>query len=559
MKKILLFLVLNSPFLILNSYAQSPNWLWATSAGGTGYDVANCVTSDASGNSIATGDFWSPALTFGSTTLTNASVINQSDLFIVKKDIAGNVIWAKSAGGADEDRGLSVTTDASGNIIVVGYFASATITFDTITLTKVGGIGDMYIVKYDTAGNVLWAHSAGGTAYEGSNSVTTDTSGNIITSGAFTSPSLTFGFITLTNTSGSNDIYTVKYDAAGNVLWAKSATGSAWDYGTATVDIAGNVIVSGTYLSSTLTFGTTTLVNTGGGSWDYFIVKYNSAGILLWAKSAGGTSSDGASDITADASGNIIAAGSFGSTNITFGTITLTNTGFGAMFIVKYDAAGNALWAYSYGGAVASSVCTDVSGKIILAGYFNTPSLTIGSVTFTNADNSGNTSDLFIVKYDTTGNILWAKSAGGINSDQANSITADASGNIFTAGLFYSPAITFGSTTLTNASSFGNTYDIFIAKLDSATITGNNEIENLAKGVLLFPNPANNFFTIALGSTNEEVEITITDITGKIIYSVSEIEKQSIKVNTKDFAEGIYLVKIQSEDFLKTEKLIVTK
>ena len=106
------------------------------------------------------------------------------------------------------------------------------------------------------------------------------------------------------------------------------------------------------------------------------------------------------------------------------------------MFIVKYDASGNALWANSTAGAGASSVSTDVSEKIILAGQFNAPTFTIGATTYTNADPSGNTSDLFIVNHDSSGNILWSKSTGGTASDKVNSITVDVSGNMIAAGLF---------------------------------------------------------------------------------------------------------------------------
>ncbi|MEO8149178.1 MAG: T9SS type A sorting domain-containing protein [Bacteroidia bacterium] len=77
--------------------------------------------------------------------------------------------------------------------------------------------------------------------------------------------------------------------------------------------------------------------------------------------------------------------------------------------------------------------------------------------------------------------------------------------------------------------------------------------------VRLFPNPANNLLTIALGSNNKKVDVTITDITGKIIYKTSAFEAQKIEVNTKDFAKGIYALQIQTADFMVTKKLVVEK
>jgi hypothetical protein len=88
--------------------------------------------------------------------------------------------------------------------------------------------------------------------------------------------------------------------------------------------------------------------------------------------------------------------------------------------------------------------------------------------------------------------------------------------------------------------------------------TGINE-NSFASLINLFPNPATNYFTIALPNANEKVEITITDITGKIIYSTTVSETQKIEVNTNDFAEGVYLVQVQSADFIATKKLVVEK
>ena len=148
----------------LQTFSQSPDWLWAQSAGGTSGDEGRSCATDASGNVIATGLFSSPTITFGTTVLTNAG---GNDMFIVKYDPSGNVLWAKSAGGTSGAGGNSCTTDASGNIIATGYFTSPTITFGTTVLTNANaGSSDIFIVKYDSGGNVLWAKSEGGTAFD---------------------------------------------------------------------------------------------------------------------------------------------------------------------------------------------------------------------------------------------------------------------------------------------------------------------------------------------------------------------------------------------------------
>ena len=372
---------------------------------------------------------------------------------------APNWLWAKSAGGTGDDKAYSVAVGASGNNYIVGTFESSTITFGSYTLTN-AGINNMFLAKYDANGNVLWAKSAGGTADDEAYSVAVDASGNIYLAGYFESPTITFGSYTLTN-AGSYDMFLAKYDINGNVLWAKSAgsTGDDEAYSVA-VDASGNIYVAGYFESPTITFGSTTLTN--AGNYDMFLVKYDANGNVLWAKSAGGNSADMAYSIAVDVSGNIYMAGYFYSTTLTFGSTTLPNAGNCDMFLAKYDANGNVLWAKSAGGTdedYENSIAVNASGNIFMAGGFRSPTITFGSYTLTNVGNC----DIFLAKYDTNGTVLWAKSAGGTGDDDAYSVAVDVSGNPYVAGLFNSPTLAFGSTTLTNV---GN-YDMFLAKYDA--------------------------------------------------------------------------------------------
>ena len=144
----------------------------------------------------------------GSSTLTSTN----GNLFIAKYDASGNVLWAKSTAGAGDDgTGNSVSADAGGNVFVTGYFTSPTLTFGITTLTNAGGGGgsfpyDIFIAKYDAGGNVLWAKSVGGTGWDQGNSVSADAGGNVFVTGSFSSLSLTFGSPTLT-LAGNNDVF----------------------------------------------------------------------------------------------------------------------------------------------------------------------------------------------------------------------------------------------------------------------------------------------------------------------------------------------------------------
>ena len=140
-----------------------------------------------------------------------------------------------------------------------GYFKN-TINIGTNILNNTG-ISDIFIAKYDSSGNSIWAKGEGGNNYDYGKSISTDSQGNLVMTGSFKSPTITFGTTVLTNT-GINDIFIVKYDTSGNVLWAKGVGGSAAVQSVCT-GVSGNVFMTGFFNSPSITFGTTTLYNVG--------------------------------------------------------------------------------------------------------------------------------------------------------------------------------------------------------------------------------------------------------------------------------------------------------
>jgi hypothetical protein len=380
---------------------------------------------------------------------------------------AQDCLWAKSVGGTGVDYGNNVTTDANGNVYMTGNFESPTITIGTITLTRLGGGTGFFIAKYDANGNVLWAKTALAAVSINAigNCVSTDTNGNVYISGIFGSPTITFDAITLTNLGvSSRDIFIVKYDASGNALWAKSGGGISDDYGQSiSTDINGNVYISGYFNSPTITFGSTTL--TSAGFVDIFIVKYDAGGNVIWAKKAGGTGVDFIYSISADASGNVYMVGCFSGYSITFNFTTISNNlGDFDVFIVKYNAAGNVLWVKR-----AGDYDRDIGRSITTDASGNlyiTGHFNSHTISFgsTTLTNTGFYGDIFIVKLNAAGNVLWAKSVSGDSNDETYGISADSSGNVYISGYFSSQNITFGSTTLSKT---GSNFAIFIAKYDT--------------------------------------------------------------------------------------------
>jgi len=431
-------------------FAQNEDWLWAKQAGGTDDDYGYSIAVDTNGNSYVTGSFYGSA-TFGTTTLTSSS---DYDIFVAKMDSNGNWLWAKQAGGTDRDGGNSIAVDANGNSYVTGSFYGSA-TFGTTNLTS-SGENDIFVAKLDSNGNWLWANQAGGTFNDYGYCIAVDTNGNSYITGLFDG-SATFGTTTLTS-SGDYDIFVAKLDSNANWLWATQvAAGTRVDYGySIAVDANGNSYVTGDF-SGSATFGTTTL--TSSEYEDIFVAKLDSNGNWLWVKQTVGIYPDASYGIAVDDNGNSYVTGYFWG-NAIFGATTLTSNGYNDIFVAKLDSNGNWLWAKQAGGTwddYCYDIAVDTNGNSYVTGDF-WDYTTFGSTALTSSGGY----DIFVAKLDSNGNWLWAKKAGGTNSDYISGIAVDDNGNSYVTGRFWDNAI-FGATTLTGSGGC----DIFISKIGS--------------------------------------------------------------------------------------------
>jgi hypothetical protein len=359
---------------------------------------------------------------------------------------APNFEWAQQFGGPSGfDYGKSLTTDLSGNVYTVGTFQD-TATFGSTTLTS-SGANDVFVLKTTPSGTVIWAQKFGGASNDYGEDIVTDSQGNVYITGTFYS-SITLGSITLTSV-GLKDIFVAKIDNAGNIVWAQRYGNSGInEINDITIDTSNNLFITGGFPSS-ITFGSTTL--TSAGSKDIFVTKINSSGTVIWAKRFGGTGLDEGYGIADDAAGNIYVIGNFRQT-ISFGSTAFTAynqaTNNSDVFIVKIDQLGNALWAKQFGGTNndnGEDIVVDLSGYIYVTGYFVGTS-TFGSTTFTSSPGG---EDVFVVKINTAGSVIWARQYGGNGIATSKSIATDSGGNIYVSGAFSGTA-SFGSSTVTS-------------------------------------------------------------------------------------------------------------
>ena len=543
MKKSLQILIVFA-FFCLSANAQT--WAWAKSGGSVSIEYSNATCTDANGNVYITGTFQGSSVIFGNDTLHNNAAGNL-DVFIAKFDANGNVLWARSGGGTNNDYTYGICTDANDNVFIEGYSNGSSITFDTITLNS--SVNEfIFIVKYDSIGNVQWGKNGRGTANYGWG-ICSDVAGNVYLYG--NSDSYSNNIIFDNDTLGYG-AFIVKYDGGGNVVWAKKIATGVTNNGrqqSMCSDSLGNIYVTGTYQNLAI-FGNDTLLTS---FFDVFIAKYNSSGNFLWVKSPSGQAVGNA--ISADVNGNIYLTGYFGN-SVVFGNDTLAALPFSnfTIFMAKYDTNGNSLWGRSPGGTSSDmglSICTDSSGNVFVTGYFTSPYLNFGGIPVIN-NNIGN-SDIFIAKYDANGNAHFAQSIGA-GSEYGMGVCADRNNNVYLTGYFGSYSINFGSNIVTNNGS----YDIFLAKLANNIVTTIAEVEVVA-GVSVYPNPFTTATTITLQGTSHNPSLFIYNLLGQEAGAYCIGTNKQITFHRNNLPAGMYFYKLieDNKEVLGIGKMII--
>lgn len=519
--------------------SQSTEWL----KGITGLATYRSYT-DPFGNTYITGE--GNSFIVGNDTITTSG----SNIIIGKIDSTGKVIWGLvTQGGSNYNEGFGISADSYGNCFVTGRFTSTTI-FGNDTLTTGSVSSTIFVAKIDSSGNFVWVKQeddtsippwGGGIGW----GIANTENGQCVVTGRF-GGTISFGSDTLIS-KGGDDIFVAKYDVNGNNMWAKSAGGIGGDWSRdVTIDKYGNIYLTG-HFTGQVVFEADTI--NAQGSTDIFVAKYDSIGNQIWVNNLGNANSNNyANSLSNDSIGNVYITGKFEDT-IIFNSDTLISNGNSDIFIAKCDNNGNWLWGKDIGSIgqqeQGKHIITTMTGYSFVTGEF----VNIASFDTINLIGLG-TRDAFIVKVDPDGNFSWAKSIGGPGFTRGYGVGIDSYNNLYCTGICNDILYLDNDTLFPFYPSYIAKFScVFDSLCDSSIIESvlNPHINNSFSNISIFPNPFSDKTYLQYNySKNEEYQLMIYDLSGKLLREIHKIKSGIVKINRENLGSGCYLFKLYS-------------
>jgi hypothetical protein len=460
------------------------------------------------------------------------------DYWVVKIDKAGNKQWDKRYGGTANDGLTAVQFTSDGGYILGGTSASG-ISGDK-TVPAWGG-GDFWVIKTDSAGNKQWDNRYGGTEGDMLNSMEQTFDGGYIFGGWTHSDSS--GDKTQ-HTWGHTDYWIIKTDSSGVPEWNRRFGGTEYESMFCLKKSNDGGYILGGFTDSDSSGDKT---EHSRGSYDYWIVKTNGSGDLLWEKTFGGSSTDELYALEQlNGEGYILAGLSKSPVSGDKSEPNWNSTGgFEDFWIVRIDTLGNKLWDKDFGGIqseddIGNIITTADNGFLITGTSYSNIS---GNKTETNLG----TEQVWMVKTDAIGNLEWDKTIFNLPlpDDEFGMTIRTLDGCYVMAN--YSNSGIAGYKSQDCHDSLSNLFgDYWIIKLcDTTAVTSISGIHNKAN-IFAYPNPVHTILTIPAKS---DQLILIYNSSGSLIYNRKHklSSNNTFEINVKDFSSGNYFVKTAEE------------
>lgn len=516
---------------------------WQRCLGGTGQEAMFSVLQTIDGGYIVAG------YTQSNDGDVNGNHSNASDAWIVKLGSAGDIEWQKPLGGVLSEEASSIKQTADGGYIVAAKAGS----YDGDVSGHHGG-GDFWVLKLDDEGSVQWQKCLGGSDSDASFDIQQTQDGGYIVCGVSASAD---GDVSVNH--GLLDGWVVKLNDAGNIQWQKSLGGSDDEYLNSV-----RQSTDGSYIVAGYTRSNDGDVSGNHGGLDFWIVKLDNGGSIVWEKCLGGSGADEALSVLPVADGGYIVSGSSSSSD---GDLT-GNQGNEDYWIVKLDNAGDIQWQKNLGGTntdVANSLQQTADGGLVVAGYASSG----------NGDVSVNygAADVWVIKLaDIALPVTWGQ-ISVVNTAKVNSLTWITHTEANTSH-FDIERSTDGThfTKIGRHAATGNSSSIVSYAFEDANpVAGKNyyrirqvdmdgkyrysrivsiEVSESSGRMKLFPNPVNNVLTINVPAIPGKYVISVVDAAGRLATRSVVPGNSLINLQLRHLADGVYHITVM--DGLKT-------
>lgn len=424
---------------------------------GNDFSNGTAVAPSASGGVIVGGTFRGTVDFDPGPGTTNLTATSSNDGFVAKLDSSGNLVWvrrisARTAGALLNIGVTSLVEGASGNIFVTGSFRGeidlhpglSSPPFNSSPDNDDVPSNDGFLLRMSSTGTFEWGGAFGAGNDDSGISLAIDSSGDVIVSGRFYD-TVDFDFgsgVEARTASGNADVFIARYTTSGALVWVKVIAGTLGELLDAMAnDSSGGLYLTGQYVGSSNTdfdpgLAVETMPTSGNA---VFVVKLNASGVFQWSRSFSVPVTPN-TRIAVSNGGAVTVSGNFeGTVDFDPGSGVSNKTapvGVSNSFIVRLNSSGNFEWVKTFGAGVSvnSALLDSTSNAYLVGAFSDTVDFDPGSSTRNLA--AAGLTDIFMLKLDPVGNLVWANRFGANFDDSASAAFVDGSANLHVTGSF---------------------------------------------------------------------------------------------------------------------------
>ena len=498
----------------------------------------------------------------------NGNLARSFDVIVVRCDSVGNIVWTTSFGGTDDDCGYSIVTTFDNGFILTGTTRSFDGDFEGMSKgVNNNGVNtdEIFVVRLDSNGKIVWKKTFGGTNQDDGKSLRITSDDGVILTGQTCSNDGDFDGL-----NKGCDVFVMKLDSSGEIVWKKIIGYSSDTTGGG----RGNSIVV-TPDSGLVVIGDYVVMTVNQRKVDVFVVKLDYNGKVLWKKTFGGSEDDIGESINVTTDGSLVITGWSHSNNGDFVGLNrdfLRPEIRNDIFVFKLDSLGKLVWKKSFGGRSKDesySITNNDDNSCTITGRTSSSDGDFEGLNRRGNSGSSGPWDLFVIRIESDGNTRWKKVYGGTNNEDGSSVVSSRNGASVITGSFNSYDYDFdGLYRKAGTGRVSEPPDIFLIKLDSngilnSTTSVNDESTSSTK-LFVSPNPLSSSSTITYtiqkpSRVRIELMNTLGQVSDVVFDGYSESGTHSLSLNTTSITSGMYWFRMTNGTGVQTTQVSVVR